>query len=98
MVESTPAGWLLRLAPNALDVVRVESLAAKGRTASERGDHLGAALAFSDALRAWRGRPLEEFVDHPWAILEAGRLEELHETIAEQRADAELACGRHAEL
>ncbi|HWW53946.1 MAG TPA: BTAD domain-containing putative transcriptional regulator, partial [Acidimicrobiales bacterium] len=98
VLESGPAGWILRLARDALDITRVEALVADGRAAAARRDHLGAALAFADSLRPWRGRPLDEFADQPWAALESRRLEEVHQLIVEERVDAELACGRHAEL
>jgi DNA-binding SARP family transcriptional activator/tetratricopeptide (TPR) repeat protein len=98
VLESHRGGWVLHLAPDAVDVGQVEALVTKGREAAAAGDHLGAALAFGDALQTWRGRPLEEFADQPWALLEATRLEELRQLIVEERIDAELACDRHAEL
>ncbi|MBV8160534.1 MAG: AfsR/SARP family transcriptional regulator [Acidimicrobiia bacterium] len=97
-LESHRGGWALRVAPDAVDVTRVEAVAADARSRAASGDQLGAALAFGEALQAWRGRPLEEFADQPWAVLEATRLEELRQLLVEERIDAELACGRHAEL
>ncbi|MBA3764505.1 MAG: AAA family ATPase, partial [Actinobacteria bacterium] len=97
-LESHPAGWTMRLDPEALDVARVHSLTQAGRSASAQGDHLGAVLAYADALRVWRGPSLGEFADEEWAAPEAARLEELRCLLIEERIDAELACGRHAEL
>jgi DNA-binding SARP family transcriptional activator/tetratricopeptide (TPR) repeat protein len=98
VLESTNAGWTLRLAPEALDLTAVEAQMARGRAAAGDGDHLGAALAFADALRAWRGRPLDEFSDQDWAVTEAARLAEVRQLVVEERIDAELASGRHAHL
>lgn len=97
-LESGPGGWMLRVGPDALDLLRVGRLSQSAREAADRGDHLGAALALRDALAEWRGRPLEEFVEHAWAVLESSRLQELELSLVERRVDAELACGRHAEL
>jgi predicted ATPase/DNA-binding SARP family transcriptional activator len=97
-VETTPGGYRLRAAEEALDVAKVEALAAQARDAAERGDHSWAAVALSEALRTWRGVPLAEFATEPWATAESARLAELRETLIEERVDAELACGRHAAL
>ncbi|MEY2458176.1 MAG: hypothetical protein QOG30_6, partial [Acidimicrobiaceae bacterium] len=98
VIESAPAGWVLRTEPGTIDVERFESLLAAGRTSVDAGDHLGAALTFADALRLWRGNALEEFVNQPWARADAARLEELRILAVEERIDAELACGRHHEV
>jgi len=97
-LESHRGSWLLRLAEPELDVAVVDGLVRRGREANAQGDHVGAALAYADALREFRGRPLEEFADAPWATVEIARLEELRQFIVEERVEAELACGRHAEL
>src|SRR5207244_3467074 len=52
----------------------------------------------AEALRAWRGQPLGELADEPWAAADAHRLAELRLVVLEERIDAELACGRHAAL
>jgi DNA-binding SARP family transcriptional activator len=98
LIETTPAGYRLQAAPDALDVARVEDLAEQGRQALDRGDHAWAAVAFSEALRAWHGEPLAEFAGEPWATSEVARLTELRDSLLEARVDAELACGRHIAL
>jgi DNA-binding SARP family transcriptional activator len=97
-LESHPGGWALQVSEGVLDVARVEAHAASARAAMQGGDFVRAALAFRDALSEWRGRPFEEFSDHPWAVLEGARLRELHQALLEERVDADLGCGRHAEL
>src|SRR5205809_501466 len=44
----------------------------------------------------WRGPALGEFAYEPFAQSEIARLEELRLQATEDRAEAELACGRHA--
>ena len=50
-----------------------------------------------DALALWRGSPLADLAE-PFAQPEIARLEELRMAVLEQRIDADLAVGRHAEL
>ena len=98
VLDSAASGWVLRLAPEALDVASVHRLAEVARSSAAQTDHLGAVLAYADALRIWRGPALDEFVEEPWASPEASRLEELRQLLVEERVEAELHCGRHAAL
>ncbi len=50
------------------------------------------------ALALWRGRAFEEFEYEDWAQLEIARLEELRLAATEQRIEAELELGHHAQL
>ena len=97
-LESQAGGWMLLAHPDGVDTVRFETLLARGRGAAAAGDQLGAALAFGDALRLWRGRALDGLADASWAVAESARLEELRLTALEERIEAELACGRHHEV
>jgi DNA-binding SARP family transcriptional activator len=94
-IGTRPPGYLLDGA--ATDVLAVESLVAEGRQAAGRGDHESAAARFEEALRYWRGPALAEFADRSWARTEAGRLDELRESVTEERLAAVLASGRHHE-
>ena len=49
------------------------------------------------ALDLWRGVPLEEFIDRPFAQIESRRLEELRGGARERRASLLLAAGRPAD-
>jgi class 3 adenylate cyclase len=89
-IETRPSGYLLRLADGELDAVRFERLLAAGR--------VGEAAALEQALMLWRGEPLPELADEPAAQPELARLKELHMAALEERAELELAAGRHAEL
>jgi Bacterial transcriptional activator domain/AAA ATPase domain len=51
-----------------------------------------------EALAVWRGPPLADLAYEPFAQAEIGRLEELRLAALEQRIDADLASGRHAEV
>ena len=51
-----------------------------------------------EALSLWRGQPLAEFADEPWAQSEIGRLEELRLEALQQRIETDLALGASAEL
>jgi DNA-binding SARP family transcriptional activator/streptogramin lyase len=57
-----------------------------------------AACTLEQALVLWRGRALEEFEYEEWAQLEIARLEELRLAATEQRIEAELQLGHHAQL
>lgn len=80
------------------DVVVAESLIAEGRRAVAGGDEALAIAKFDEALALWRGPAIVEFADRSFAHTEAGRLDELRASVAEERIDAVLAAGRHHEV
>jgi len=94
-ITTRPPGYLLD--GTATDVRVVESVVAKGRLAAAHGDHDTAAARYEEALGFWRGPALAEFADRPWASTEAARLDELRESVAEERTAALLEAGRHHE-
>jgi peptide/nickel transport system substrate-binding protein len=51
-----------------------------------------------EALALWRGPPLADFAYESFAQAEIGRLEEARLTALEDRIDADLALGKHAQL
>ena len=51
-----------------------------------------------EALALWRGPPLADFTYEAFAEAEIARLEELRLTALEERVDADLEAGRHAEF
>jgi WD40 repeat protein/DNA-binding SARP family transcriptional activator len=77
-------GYELRLAPDDVDACRFERLLAHG--------------APREALALWRGPPLDDVADEPFAAGEIRRLEELRLAAIEQAMDSDLAAGRHREL
>jgi YVTN family beta-propeller protein len=93
-----PPGYLLGLEPDELDLRRFERLLAEGRAALAAGNPEEAAAVLQDALALWRGPALAEFAFEPFAQAEIGRLEDLRLAAVEERIDADLALGRHADL
>jgi predicted ATPase/DNA-binding SARP family transcriptional activator len=97
-IETAASGYVLHADPEALDVHRCEALLRKARRGRDEGRHLDAASALEEAARMWQGPALADFAYDPWAQNEIGRLEELRLACTEERIDADLALGRHAEL
>src|SRR4051812_22075274 len=92
-----PPGYAIDVEPEALDLARFERLRADGRAALEAGDAATAAARLREALTLWRGPALSEFSE-PFAQVERTLLEERHRVCLEDRIDADLALGRHADL
>jgi DNA-binding SARP family transcriptional activator len=91
-IETRPPGYVLRLAPDALDLHRFERLVAQARGA----DPAAAAGLLRDALALWRGAPLADVGYESFAQAAISRLDELRLDALEQRFEADLALGRHA--
>src|SRR5438067_2481370 len=97
-LETAPPGYRLVVDPDAVDLLRFERLAVRGRTALAAGDAATAAAELAEALALWRGPPL---ADLPWEQFAEGeilRLDELRLTTHEDRIEADLALGRHGAL
>src|SRR3989442_7744133 len=97
VVLTRAPGYMLDVTVDAVDARRFERLAREGRLALGRGDAALAAECLREALALWRGRPLEgvdggSFARHELQLDEA-RIEAL-----EDRIDADLAVGQHAQL
>jgi DNA-binding SARP family transcriptional activator/pimeloyl-ACP methyl ester carboxylesterase len=93
-----PPGYLLQVRPGELDSRRFEELAVQGNAALAGGDPATAVIRLDEALSLWRGPALADVDSAPFALAEAGRLEEMRLAVLESRAEACLACGRHQEL
>lgn len=92
------AGYRLDVDPDDIDATRFANLGFEGRRALDRDDAAGAARVLDDALALWRGEPLAEFDEMPFASVEATRLRELRLTIVEDRVAAGLALGEGPRL
>src|SRR5215213_6215223 len=97
MLQTRPPGYALMADPESVDAVRFGRLRERGRAALDAGDPSTAATVLREALALWRGAPLAEF-DEPFARVEATHLEELRLTCLEQRLEADLRLGRHADV
>src|SRR3954468_24597599 len=78
-------GYELRVDPEAVDALRFERLLTSG----DNGSHVREALAL------WRGPPLDDLADEPFAAPEIRRLEDLWLAAREAAIDAALAEGGH---
>lgn len=97
-VVTQPPGYRLRVEAGELDLERFETLLDHARAARSAGDARGSGNYLRDALALFRGEPLEDLAHVPFATAEIRRLEELRLGALEQRLDADLAVGRHAEV
>ncbi|RZS41185.1 putative ATPase [Herbihabitans rhizosphaerae] len=98
VIESNTHGYRLTVHPDDVDVHQFEQLAAKGRTALRAGDAEAAAETLRAALSLWDGRPLAGVEDLPFAGPAITRLSEARLTTLEDRLDADLRLGRHADV
>jgi len=93
LILTQPPGYLIRVSDGELDLHRFELL-----VATARGEEPAeAARLHREGLALWRGAPLAELGDS-FARGERARLEEQRLAALEQRIEAELALGHHAEL
>lgn len=97
LVTRSP-GYVLRVGPDELDATRFERALAAGRAALRNGDSVVAAGTLRDSLSIWRGEPLADFAYEPFAQSEIARLGELRISAIEDRIEADLELGRHAEV
>jgi DNA-binding SARP family transcriptional activator len=98
VIATTPAGYCISVQPGELDAQRFEGLVTEGRAALASGRPDRAAAKLREALRLCRGPPLPEFAFEPFAQAEIARLDEERLAAIEARVDADLQCGRHAEI
>jgi WD40 repeat protein/DNA-binding SARP family transcriptional activator len=89
-------GYELQLPDDAIDAARFERLVERARREAERG--IAANGAAHSALELWRGSPLTDVADEPFAGPAIRRLEELRLHAIELEIDGELADGRNAEV
>lgn len=95
LIVTAPPGYLLRAGPDQVDVLEFEQALSDARTAADEGDPRRAAALLTEALGLWRGPALEGFAG---LAVPATRLEERRLSAIEERAEADLALGRSADL
>jgi YVTN family beta-propeller protein len=88
-------GYVLELRPGSLDLDRFVALRTEARAAT---DDKRKAELLHGALGLWRGAPLAELGNEPFAPAAVEQLEQLRRGALEERINADLALGRHAEL
>ncbi|WP_299529222.1 BTAD domain-containing putative transcriptional regulator [uncultured Streptomyces sp.] len=88
-------GYMVRVAPEQVDLMRFERLAQQGRTALLRGDAQCARQSLRDALDLWHGPALSDLVEEGTAWPELTALEQKRLDVMEDRFEGELLCGEH---
>lgn len=92
-----PPGYVVDVDPDAVDVTRFIRLRDEGRAALAAGEPGTASTRLGEALSLWRGPSLAEFTE-PFAPVEGGHLEELRVVCLQERIEADLELGRHADM
>jgi DNA-binding SARP family transcriptional activator len=98
VLRSRGSAYAVRMAPGDLDADRFEGLVRHGRAELVAGEAWEAAATFKRALELWRGPALADVADARFAQPEIARLEDLRLACVSDRIDADLACGRPAEV
>ena len=97
ILRTTPGGYLLLAADDALDLVVFERLLREARAL--RAEHPARAAALlREALALWRGPPLADLASLDCLQAQIRRLEELRLLAVIERIDADLALGGGDEL
>jgi DNA-binding SARP family transcriptional activator len=94
VLETKPPGYRVRVRPGQLDLdqFRVAVESTRADEPAQRASKLRKALAL------WRGPPLADFAFEPFAQPHIAHLVELRLATLEDRVEADLQAGRHAEL
>jgi len=93
----TGGGYRLEIPPEAFDSARFERLSDEGRRALRSGDPVTASRLLKEGLELWRGPAFGPLAEVEAIRAEAARLEEIRLTAVEERVDADMMLGRHAE-
>ncbi|MET7334838.1 BTAD domain-containing putative transcriptional regulator [Nonomuraea sp. NPDC005650] len=96
LIRTQRPGYVVRLAPDQLDLATFLDCVARARQAAAGGDQETAVTRYDEALGLWHGAPLAG-IDGSFVQAEVARLEELRLEAVEGRGSALLAMGRHAE-
>ncbi len=98
VLQTSADGYVLAVGDDQLDAVGFEAALASGREALRAGEPAAALRELTAALGAWRGPALADVADQQFARVDAERLDELRMAAEEERVEARLALGEHAEL
>ena len=96
LITKTP-GYVIEIAPEQLDLERFRALVERGRSELDETPER-AGQTFRRALELWRGKPLADLATEQFASGATHALDEERLAALEARIDADLACGKHAEL
>jgi predicted ATPase/DNA-binding SARP family transcriptional activator/tetratricopeptide (TPR) repeat protein len=103
VVTREGVGYRATVDPSTVDALDFTDRIRAARTATANAAENGGigpahVQAYDDALTLWRGEPLSDFADEPWAGAEAARLTELRFAAMTGRAQVALALGLHEEV
>jgi DNA-binding SARP family transcriptional activator/tetratricopeptide (TPR) repeat protein len=96
-LHTDPAGYLLRVVDDELDLLEFEALTARARGHAANGRPVEAVESFRSALALWRGAAFAGIQSAAVAAA-AARWQELRSLAWEECVDLELSTGRAAEL
>lgn len=96
--KGSTGGYLLRVEPMQLDLALFEETAKRARIDLAARDYASAAAGFRAGLALWRGAPLSDVDSKLLREFEAPRLEELRLSAVEDRIEADLRLGQHAQV
>ena len=91
-------GYILEVEDGALDASRFSALVERGRELISAGDLQGGRQELESGLSLWHGVALEDLRYEPALAEQSARLEELRVAALEERIDADIELGRHAEV
>ncbi|MBP2320388.1 DNA-binding SARP family transcriptional activator [Kibdelosporangium banguiense] len=94
VIETRPDGYLLRLAPRQLDLLRFRALAEQARTAEPEAER----TLLAKALACWRGAPLADVPSESLQREQAVPLAEELLRVRERYLEVSLQLGRHREI
>jgi len=97
-LEGRRTGYLLRAEPAEVDLDLFEQHAARGERMLAAGAAAEACAELGEALRLWRGKPLSDVVFGEPPHGELVRLAERRMTVIGNRIEADLRCGRYAQV
>jgi len=95
VLVTKPPGYALAIGPEQVDLTRFRQLVATARAATDSAQR---SALMREGLDLWRGAPLADFEFEPFAQPEIARLKEERLAVVEERIDADLEAGRHAEI
>ncbi|HLK01780.1 MAG TPA: BTAD domain-containing putative transcriptional regulator [Streptosporangiaceae bacterium] len=96
-VRTGPGGYLIRVEPGELDVMRMRAMLASARAAVRDGAWDRASATAAGAVLLWRGEPLAG-LDSEVLARRVPELTEIYRQAVEIRMEAEVNLGRHAEV
>lgn len=97
VIVNQPPGYRLAASPLDVDSALFEQRLAEARKAADRSSAAAVEL-YDHALALWRGPPLADFTYEDFARAQISRLDELRLSAREERIEAMLRDGRHAEV